>query len=185
MRICCSCIFRWWEALQVINDQEITPGLSTDQWPDVLIKVLPNTGTHISTVASLLCVWWLSFDLLWFSLWKSKLQFLVMINISWSIIKWTSFTHHLQWPKKSHFFSLWSQWIFFFWLLHIRFRLSATAHHRKNSKMSKQPHLYMTVETNKNPSQFSSVEVGDSTFTILRRYCNLRPIGSGAQGIVW
>lgn len=51
--------------------------------------------------------------------------------------------------------------------------------------MSKQPHLYMTVETNKNPSQFSSVEVGDSTFTILRRYSNLRPIGSGAQGIVW
>lgn len=37
---------------------------------------------------------------------------------------------------------------------------------------------------NKNPSQYVTVEVGDSTFTTLRRYQNLRPIGSGAQGIV-
>ncbi|KAK7112492.1 stress-activated protein kinase JNK-like [Littorina saxatilis] len=50
--------------------------------------------------------------------------------------------------------------------------------------MSKQPHVYVAVETGKSPSQFITVEVGDSTFTILRRYCNLRPIGSGAQGIV-
>ncbi|XP_072573392.1 mitogen-activated protein kinase 9-like isoform X2 [Paramormyrops kingsleyae] len=32
--------------------------------------------------------------------------------------------------------------------------------------------------------QFYSVQVGDSTFTVLRRYQQLRPIGSGAQGIV-
>ncbi|ELU16605.1 hypothetical protein CAPTEDRAFT_101171 [Capitella teleta] len=38
--------------------------------------------------------------------------------------------------------------------------------------------------SNKHPSQFYSVEVGDSTFTILKRYQNLKPIGSGAQGIV-
>uniref|UniRef100_A0A8C9TXU5 Stress-activated protein kinase JNK n=1 Tax=Scleropages formosus TaxID=113540 RepID=A0A8C9TXU5_SCLFO len=31
---------------------------------------------------------------------------------------------------------------------------------------------------------FYSVDVGDSTFTVLKRYQNLRPIGSGAQGIV-
>lgn len=37
---------------------------------------------------------------------------------------------------------------------------------------------------NKHPSQFVTVEVGDSSFTILKRYQNLRPIGSGAQGIV-
>ncbi|ESO85803.1 hypothetical protein LOTGIDRAFT_130390 [Lottia gigantea] len=37
---------------------------------------------------------------------------------------------------------------------------------------------------NKHPCQFYTVEVGDSTFTILKRYTNLRPIGSGAQGIV-
>ncbi|KAL3877634.1 hypothetical protein ACJMK2_035334 [Sinanodonta woodiana] len=36
----------------------------------------------------------------------------------------------------------------------------------------------------KNPALFYTVEVGDSTFTILKRYQNLRPIGSGAQGIV-
>ncbi|KNC23134.1 hypothetical protein FF38_01753 [Lucilia cuprina] len=30
-----------------------------------------------------------------------------------------------------------------------------------------------------------TVEVGDTNFTILSRYQNLRPIGSGAQGIVW
>jgi len=34
-------------------------------------------------------------------------------------------------------------------------------------------------------NQFYTVEVGDSTFTILRRYQNIKPIGSGAQGIVW
>uniref|UniRef100_UPI00358E6D27 mitogen-activated protein kinase 8-like isoform X2 n=1 Tax=Myxine glutinosa TaxID=7769 RepID=UPI00358E6D27 len=33
-------------------------------------------------------------------------------------------------------------------------------------------------------SQLYSVEVGDSTFNVLRRYQNLKPIGSGAQGIV-
>ncbi|KAL5017947.1 hypothetical protein ScPMuIL_003669 [Solemya velum] len=36
----------------------------------------------------------------------------------------------------------------------------------------------------KHPGMFYTVEVGDSTFTILRRYQNLRPIGSGAQGFV-
>lgn len=34
-------------------------------------------------------------------------------------------------------------------------------------------------------NQFYTVEVGDTKFTILRRYQNLKPIGSGAQGIVW
>ncbi|XP_006631833.2 mitogen-activated protein kinase 9 isoform X2 [Lepisosteus oculatus] len=33
-------------------------------------------------------------------------------------------------------------------------------------------------------SQFYSVQVGDSTFTVLKRYQQLRAIGSGAQGIV-
>lgn len=42
-----------------------------------------------------------------------------------------------------------------------------------------------TAMSNKHPSQFYTVEVGDSTFTILKRYQNLKPIGSGAQGIVW
>ena len=34
-------------------------------------------------------------------------------------------------------------------------------------------------------NQFYTVEVGDTKFTILRRYQSLKPIGSGAQGIVW
>jgi len=33
-------------------------------------------------------------------------------------------------------------------------------------------------------SMFYTVEVGDTKFTILKRYQNLKPIGSGAQGIV-
>ena len=45
--------------------------------------------------------------------------------------------------------------------------------------------VYTTITMNKNPSQFVTVEVGDSSFTILKRYQNLRAIGSGAQGIVW
>ncbi|CAF1382689.1 unnamed protein product, partial [Didymodactylos carnosus] len=36
----------------------------------------------------------------------------------------------------------------------------------------------------KTSSEFYTVEVGDTTFTILKRYQNLRPIGSGAQGFV-
>ncbi|GFR60465.1 mitogen-activated protein kinase [Elysia marginata] len=36
----------------------------------------------------------------------------------------------------------------------------------------------------KPPNSLYSVDVGDSTFTILKRYQHLRPIGSGAQGIV-
>uniref|UniRef100_A0A8C9ARR8 Stress-activated protein kinase JNK n=5 Tax=Amniota TaxID=32524 RepID=A0A8C9ARR8_PROSS len=36
----------------------------------------------------------------------------------------------------------------------------------------------------KRDNNFYSVEIGDSTFTVLKRYQNLKPIGSGAQGIV-
>lgn len=36
----------------------------------------------------------------------------------------------------------------------------------------------------KHSSLFYTVEVGDTKFTILKRYQNLKPIGSGAQGIV-
>ena len=39
--------------------------------------------------------------------------------------------------------------------------------------------------TAKHPGQFYTVEVGDTRFTVLKRYQNLKPIGSGAQGIVW
>ena len=49
-------------------------------------------------------------------------------------------------------------------------------------------HLLNIHRMSNNPnhsSQYVTVEVGDSTFTILKRYQNLRPIGSGAQGIVW
>ena len=42
-----------------------------------------------------------------------------------------------------------------------------------------------TMNKNKREKEFYSIDVGDSTFTVLRRYQNLRPIGSGAQGIVW
>ncbi|XP_061600529.1 mitogen-activated protein kinase 8 isoform X3 [Cololabis saira] len=41
-----------------------------------------------------------------------------------------------------------------------------------------------TMNKNKKEKEFYSLEVGDSTFTVLKRYQNLRPIGSGAQGIV-
>uniref|UniRef100_A0A672RM79 Stress-activated protein kinase JNK n=1 Tax=Sinocyclocheilus grahami TaxID=75366 RepID=A0A672RM79_SINGR len=40
------------------------------------------------------------------------------------------------------------------------------------------------MNKNKQEKEFYSVDVGDSTFTVLKRYQNLRPIGSGAQGIV-
>uniref|UniRef100_A0A3P9JZ13 Stress-activated protein kinase JNK n=1 Tax=Oryzias latipes TaxID=8090 RepID=A0A3P9JZ13_ORYLA len=40
------------------------------------------------------------------------------------------------------------------------------------------------MNKNKKDKEFYSVDVGDSTFTVLKRYQNLRPIGSGAQGIV-
>ncbi|KAI3363167.1 hypothetical protein L3Q82_011813 [Scortum barcoo] len=40
------------------------------------------------------------------------------------------------------------------------------------------------MNKNKKEREFYSLDVGDSTFTVLKRYQNLRPIGSGAQGIV-
>ncbi|XP_004680727.1 PREDICTED: mitogen-activated protein kinase 8 isoform X1 [Condylura cristata] len=40
------------------------------------------------------------------------------------------------------------------------------------------------MSRSKRDSNFYSVEIGDSTFTVLKRYQNLKPIGSGAQGIV-
>uniref|UniRef100_A0A5F8GMR1 Mitogen-activated protein kinase 9 n=1 Tax=Monodelphis domestica TaxID=13616 RepID=A0A5F8GMR1_MONDO len=41
------------------------------------------------------------------------------------------------------------------------------------------------MSDNKCDSHFYSVQVADSTFTVLKRYQQLKPIGSGAQGIVW
>ena len=41
------------------------------------------------------------------------------------------------------------------------------------------------VRRDKSVSMFYTVDVGDTRFTILRRYQNLKAIGSGAQGIVW
>jgi c-Jun N-terminal kinase len=38
--------------------------------------------------------------------------------------------------------------------------------------------------TAKSSNHFYTIEVGDTRFTILKRYQNLKPIGSGAQGIV-
>uniref|UniRef100_A0A8C4Q0U5 Stress-activated protein kinase JNK n=1 Tax=Eptatretus burgeri TaxID=7764 RepID=A0A8C4Q0U5_EPTBU len=43
---------------------------------------------------------------------------------------------------------------------------------------------HFTMSRSAYEAQFYSTEVGDSTFTVLKRYQNLRPIGSGAQGIV-
>ncbi|CAB1311940.1 unnamed protein product [Coregonus sp. 'balchen'] len=40
------------------------------------------------------------------------------------------------------------------------------------------------MNRNKREKEYYSLDVGDSTFTVLKRYQNLRPIGSGAQGIV-
>uniref|UniRef100_A0AAR2ILR2 Stress-activated protein kinase JNK n=1 Tax=Pygocentrus nattereri TaxID=42514 RepID=A0AAR2ILR2_PYGNA len=40
------------------------------------------------------------------------------------------------------------------------------------------------MNKNKREKEFYSIDVGDSTFTVLKRYQNLRPVGSGAQGIV-
>uniref|UniRef100_A0AAV2LV67 Stress-activated protein kinase JNK n=1 Tax=Knipowitschia caucasica TaxID=637954 RepID=A0AAV2LV67_KNICA len=41
-----------------------------------------------------------------------------------------------------------------------------------------------TMNRNKREKEYYSIDVGDSTFTVLKRYQSLRPIGSGAQGIV-
>ncbi|XP_039224538.1 mitogen-activated protein kinase 8 isoform X1 [Crotalus tigris] len=41
------------------------------------------------------------------------------------------------------------------------------------------------MSRSKPENNFYSVEIGDSTFSVLKRYQNLKPIGSGAQGIVW
>uniref|UniRef100_A0A665WUG5 Stress-activated protein kinase JNK n=1 Tax=Echeneis naucrates TaxID=173247 RepID=A0A665WUG5_ECHNA len=43
---------------------------------------------------------------------------------------------------------------------------------------------HYNMSKSKVDNQFYSVEVGDSTFTVLKRFQNLKPIGSGAQGIV-
>ncbi|KAJ3608136.1 hypothetical protein NHX12_025186 [Muraenolepis orangiensis] len=40
------------------------------------------------------------------------------------------------------------------------------------------------MNRNKREKEYYSLDVGDSTFTVLKRYQNLRPIGSGAQGII-
>ena len=65
---------------------------------------------------------------------------------------------------------------------------TATAQHGQvkwNNTVPANTQSCQTAMSNKHPSQFYTVEVGDSTFTILKRYQNLKPIGSGAQGIVW
>lgn len=38
---------------------------------------------------------------------------------------------------------------------------------------------------NLSADMYYSVQVGDTVFTVLKRYRNLQIIGSGAQGMVW
>ncbi|XP_020665304.3 mitogen-activated protein kinase 8 isoform X1 [Pogona vitticeps] len=64
----------------------------------------------------------------------------------------------------------WKQFFIHHLIRFMSFRLSCSA----NSVMSR----------SKRENNFYSVEIGDSTFTVLKRYQNLKPIGSGAQGIV-
>ena len=33
--------------------------------------------------------------------------------------------------------------------------------------------------------EFHSIKVGDTVFTVLKRYTDLVNVGSGAQGVVW
>ena len=47
------------------------------------------------------------------------------------------------------------------------------------------PRVSTKMSSSSKSSHFYTVEVGDTRFTILKRYQNLKPIGSGAQGIVW
>jgi c-Jun N-terminal kinase len=37
---------------------------------------------------------------------------------------------------------------------------------------------------NKTDTEFYTIDVGETTFTVLKRYKNIKPIGSGAQGLV-
>lgn len=46
-------------------------------------------------------------------------------------------------------------------------------------------HQHQSTTMSRSNILFYTVEVGDTKFTILKRYQNLKPIGSGAQGIVW
>ena len=46
-------------------------------------------------------------------------------------------------------------------------------------------YFFPMASPGKNPGQFYTIEVGDTRFCVLKRYQNLKPIGSGAQGIVW
>jgi len=42
-----------------------------------------------------------------------------------------------------------------------------------------------TMSQSPENTEFYTTEIGDSKFTVLKRYESLKPVGSGAQGIVW
>lgn len=56
---------------------------------------------------------------------------------------------------------------------------------RPHKKPARMPFLSPKMSTSRHSNRLYTVEVGDTKFTILERYQNLKPIGSGAQGIVW
>lgn len=56
---------------------------------------------------------------------------------------------------------------------------------RATATARRMPYLGPDMTTTRLSAMFYTVEVGDTKFTILKRYQNLKPIGSGAQGIVW
>lgn len=63
---------------------------------------------------------------------------------------------------------------------------SHSAHYNRSRSKSDKNHTPL-AKMSSMPSnlQFYTTEIGDTRFTILRRYSSLKPIGSGAQGIVW
>lgn len=82
---------------------------------------------------------------------------------------------------------------------HIKYKFGNIASFKASTKSFYSKHLFKRgfrmpllsprpatkMSSSSKSSHFYTVEVGDTRFTILKRYQNLKPIGSGAQGIVW
>jgi c-Jun N-terminal kinase len=54
-----------------------------------------------------------------------------------------------------------------------------------NSTPNESQNSQQSIDSKNSEKLFNCCEVGDTKFVILKRYQNLKAIGSGAQGIVW
>ena len=100
----------------------------------------------------------------------------------WDMVEnnfWFFFTNYAAWPRASMVFGC--CFIPFEKSIDLSVDFTTKDNHTTIPNFKEEQKAAIILDN----KMFYSVQIGDTIFTVLNRYQNLHPIGSGAQGMVW